>query len=172
MRRIFILILLLITGIASLAFNRRYLFVFDSDDLIMDIQLLLLGVLFISILLTFIPKLRKPLFLKTLFIFALALIFSELILAYRSVIVYNRNKFTENYSQKNCEQLLERFEYDKTQNKFAYFSCGIAIDSEEIKQEFKEKYNVEVVAIGLGCAIDCSDHCYNLALMDYLKSRD
>ncbi|RFC53864.1 hypothetical protein [Brumimicrobium aurantiacum] len=172
MRKTIISIILLIVGIGLLAFNRRYLFVFESDALIMYIQLLLLAVLLFSILLSFIPRLRKPLFLKTLFIFALALIFSELILAYRSVAVYNRIRFTNNYHQNNCDQLLERFEYDKTQNKFAYFSCGIAIDSEEIKQEFKEKYNVEVVAIGLGCTVDCSEHCYNLALMEYLNPID
>ncbi len=73
-------------------------------------------------------------------------------------------------SGKDCDQLLERFEYDKTQNKFAYFEAGIGIDSEGIKREFKTKYNVDAVAIGLGCSPDSEKHCYNIDLIDFLDS--
>ncbi|WP_107037466.1 hypothetical protein [Brumimicrobium mesophilum] len=165
------ILLLLIIGIPLLAFNRKHLFVYDSDELIMDIQLLGLALVLLSLILSLIPKLRKPIFLRVLLIISISIVSTELILSYRSLQVFNRISFTNNYNDHNCDKLLERFEYDKTQNKFAYFEAGIGIDSEGIKREFKEKYNVDVVAIGLGCSGDSENHCYNMALMDYLESK-
>lgn len=165
------ILLLLLIGIPLLAFNRKHLFVYDSDELIMDIQLLGMAVVLLSLVLTLIPKLRKPIFIKVLLVLSITIVSTQLIQSYRSLQVFNRISFTNNYSDQNCDKLLERFEYDKTQNKFAYFEAGIGIDSEGIKREFKEKYNVEVVAIGLGCSADSEKHCYNMALMDYLESK-
>ncbi len=59
--------------------------------------------------------------------------------------------FINNYRSLNCTELLERLEFDKTQDKFAYFSYGIGIDAKGIKLEFKKNYNIDVVAIGKGC---------------------
>jgi hypothetical protein len=165
------IIILLFFGIALLAFNRKNLYIFDNHSLVMDIQLIGLATILISILLTLIPKLRTPIFLKTILTISILLISSELILSYKSLQEFNRTSFINNYHDKNCDKLLERFEFDKTQNKFAYFSSGIGIDSEGIKLEFKEKYNVDVVAIGLGCMVNGANHCYNLALMDFLESK-
>ncbi|WP_159038382.1 hypothetical protein [Brumimicrobium mesophilum] len=145
MRKYIFILLFLLLGLALLAFNRKYLYIFDSDALIMDIQLIGLGVILILTLLSLIPKLRKPKFIKSILVISILLISSEMILAYNSLEVYNRTVFTNNYHGKSCDELLERFEFDKTQNKFVYFSTGIGVDSEGIKLEFKEKYNVEVV---------------------------
>ncbi len=88
---------LLLIGIPLLAFNRKYLFVYDSDALIMDIQLIGLAVLLFSVVLTLIPKLRKPIFLKVLLIISISIVSTELIMSYRSVQAFNRISFTNNY---------------------------------------------------------------------------
>ena len=171
MRKYIIIIIFLFVGIALLAFNRINIDYFDNYSLMMDIQLIGLIAILISILLIIIPKLRNPTFLKTLLIFTCLLILSELILSYKSLQELSRTNFIGNYDGKNCDKLLERLEFDKTQNKFAYFAYGLAIDYEGIKLDFKETYNVDVVAIGQGCMGSGVNHCYNVALMEYLESK-
>jgi hypothetical protein len=170
MKKSIIIIILLFAGVALLFFNRMNIDYFDSYSLIMDIQLIALTIILISILLTLIPKLRNPIFLKTLLTITILLISSELILSYKSLQELNRTDFIKNYNDKNCDKLLERFEFDKTQKKFAYFAYGFGVDSESIKLEFKKKYNADVVAIGQGCMGNGKNHCYNIALMDFLES--
>ncbi|WP_430413089.1 hypothetical protein [Kordia sp.] len=100
------------------------------------------------------------------------LIASELIMSYKSFQEIDRKNFIKSYNDKDCDELLERLEFDKTQNKFAYFAYGLAVNSEGIKKDFKKEYNVDVVAIGKGCFGSGENHCYNTALIDFLDSKN
>ncbi|WP_346881072.1 hypothetical protein [uncultured Algibacter sp.] len=171
MKKYLIIFILLFSGIALVVFNRINLDIYKYYSVIIDFQLLGLIIILISILLTLRPKLRNPLFLRALLIFTILLISSELVLSYKSFQEINRVDFIKNYDNKNCNQLIERLEFDKTQNKFAYFAFGLSADFKGIKLKFKEKYNVDVIAIGQGCIGNSKNHCYNIALIDFLDSK-
>jgi Ca2+/Na+ antiporter len=170
MKKYIISIILLFVGIALLVFNRINIDYYNHYSEIMDIQLIGLMISLILIVLTFLPKLRTPKFFKYVFIFMSLLIASELVISYKSFQEINRKDFIKSYNDKDCDELLERLEFDKTQNKFAYFAFGLAIDPEGIKLEFKKEYNVDVIAIGQGCTLSGEGHCYNIALLDFLDS--
>jgi hypothetical protein len=159
-------------GLALLAFNRVNLDIYESYSLIMDVQLVGLGIVFISFLSIIISKTNKLIPFRILLIFIGLLISTEIAVSYDSLQELNRRNFINKYSSKDCNQLLEQLEIDKTRNKFAYFSWGLVTDTEGIKNEFKRKYNAEVIAIGQGCSFSDEKHCYNTALIDFLEKRN
>ena len=159
-----------IIGLALLAFNRYYLYS-DVYSTIMDIQVWSLFFLFVLYILTlFFGKNRQRVKRILLILFSLIL-FSELILAFKSLEKYRRDQFVQDYSGMDCTELLARFELDKERSKFIYTSYGF-IANYSLEDMFREEYGVEVVVIGGGCIGSDSSHCYNEVLMDYLGVKE
>ncbi|MFT7209527.1 MAG: hypothetical protein ACI93E_001160, partial [Flavobacteriales bacterium] len=104
-------------GLALLAFNRVNLDIYESYSLIMDVQLVGLGIVFISFLSIIISKTNKLIPFRILLIFIGLLISTEIAVSYDSLQELNRRNFINKYSSKDCNQLLEQLEIDKTRNK-------------------------------------------------------
>jgi hypothetical protein len=151
--------------------NRIHFDFIDDYSKLMDIQLAVLILLFLGTLLRIILKGFKKIRLTHIIYLTIALIIWEISLTFQSPNNSELRVFTSTYDKMSCTELLERFEYDKSQNKFTYFSYGLAFDPKGIYEEFKEKYDVEVFANSNGCIGSPNSHCYNVALLEYLESK-
>ena len=171
MTRKYFILFLLIVGIATLVFNRINLDIYEPYSLIMDGQLGGLAVILLSIVAIFISKKSNVISLRVMMVFSVLLISSELFMAYLSLQEIQRIAYYKLYSSKTCDELIVQLERDKGQNEYAYFASGFAIDEEKIEEEFKNKYNVDIIVIGEGCSINQETQCYNLALLDFLESK-
>jgi len=166
-----ILILLIICSLSTLIFNRIYIDHFDNYSLVLDIQLIGLAIVVFIILISFLTNKLNLKSSKFILIFTSAIFVLGLFPFYKSLERKKRIDFIKQYSSLDCNKLIKRFEYDKTKNKFAYFSYGLGVNQDAFYKEFKEEYNVEVIAIGMGCLGSAKTHCYNIELMNYLDNK-